>query len=55
MNLTRFDEKIAAELPSLPGMGITTVKTFTAYNTACAFRMAIFSRPCGSRAITACW
>jgi dihydropyrimidinase len=32
MNLTRFDEKIAAELPSLPGMGITTVKTFTAYN-----------------------
>jgi dihydropyrimidinase len=32
MNLTRFDEKIAAELPTLPGMGITTVKTFTAYN-----------------------
>ncbi|MGD0876559.1 MAG: dihydropyrimidinase [Anaerolineales bacterium] len=32
MNLTRFDEKIAAELPALPGMGITTVKTFTAYN-----------------------
>jgi dihydropyrimidinase len=32
MNLTRFDEKIAAELPSLPGMGITTLKTFTAYN-----------------------
>jgi dihydropyrimidinase len=32
MNLTRFDEKIAAELPSLPGIGITTVKTFTAYN-----------------------
>ena len=32
MNLTRFDEKIAAELPVLPGMGITTVKTFTAYN-----------------------
>ena len=32
MNLTSFDEKIAAELPSLPGMGITTVKTFTAYN-----------------------
>ncbi|MGD0752468.1 MAG: dihydropyrimidinase [Anaerolineales bacterium] len=32
MNLTRFDEKIAAELPDLPGMGITTVKTFTAYN-----------------------
>ena len=32
MNLTRFDEKIAAELSTLPGMGITTVKTFTAYN-----------------------
>jgi len=32
MNLTRFDEKIAAELPELPGMGITTAKTFTAYN-----------------------
>jgi dihydropyrimidinase len=32
MNLTRFDDAIAAELPSLPGMGITTVKTFTAYN-----------------------
>ena len=32
MNLTRFDEKIAAELPALPGMGITTLKTFTAYN-----------------------
>jgi len=32
MNLTRFDGKIATELPSLPGMGITTVKTFTAYN-----------------------
>lgn len=32
MNLTRFNETIAAELPSLPGMGITTLKTFTAYN-----------------------
>ncbi|MBI4731203.1 MAG: dihydropyrimidinase [Chloroflexi bacterium] len=32
MNLTRFDEAIAAELPSLPGMGITTLKVFTAYN-----------------------
>jgi dihydropyrimidinase len=32
MNLTRFNNTIAAELPSLPGMGITTVKTFTAYN-----------------------
>ncbi len=32
MNLTRFDEAIAAEIPSLPDMGITTLKTFTAYN-----------------------
>jgi len=32
MNLTRFDDAIADELPSLPEMGITTVKTFTAYN-----------------------
>ena len=32
MNLTRFDEKVAAEMPSLPGMGITSLKTFTAYN-----------------------
>ncbi|NWG05730.1 MAG: dihydropyrimidinase [Chloroflexi bacterium] len=32
MNLTRFDEKIAGEIPFLPGMGITTLKVFTAYN-----------------------
>ncbi len=32
MNLTRFNAEIAAELPRLPEMGITTVKTFTAYN-----------------------
>jgi dihydropyrimidinase len=32
MNLTRFDEQIAAEIPSLREMGITTLKTFTAYN-----------------------
>jgi len=32
MNLTRFDEKIAAEIPSLRGMGITTLKVFSAYN-----------------------
>jgi dihydropyrimidinase len=32
MNLTRFDEQVAAEIPSLRGMGITTLKTFTAYN-----------------------
>lgn len=32
MNLTKFSDAIAAELPHLPGMGITTVKTFTAYN-----------------------
>ncbi len=32
MNLTRFDKKIAAEIPFLRGMGITTLKVFTAYN-----------------------
>jgi len=32
MNLTRFGEKIAAEIPFLPGKGITTLKVFTAYN-----------------------
>jgi dihydropyrimidinase len=32
MNLTRFDGKIAAEIPSLCEMGITTLKVFTAYN-----------------------
>ena len=32
MNLTRIDERIAKEIPSLVGMGITTLKVFTAYN-----------------------
>lgn len=32
MNLTRFDDKIAAEIPALREMGITTLKVFTAYN-----------------------
>jgi dihydropyrimidinase len=32
MNLTRFDDKIASEIPSLREMGITTLKVFTAYN-----------------------
>lgn len=32
MNLTRFNEAIAAELPHLPKLGITTIKVFTAYN-----------------------
>jgi dihydropyrimidinase len=32
MNLTCFDEKIAAEIPGLREMGITTLKVFTAYN-----------------------
>jgi dihydropyrimidinase len=32
MNLTRLDEKIAAEIPSLREIGITTLKVFTAYN-----------------------
>jgi dihydropyrimidinase len=32
MNLTKWNDAVAAEIPSLPGMGITTLKTFTAYN-----------------------
>ena len=32
MNLTRFDEKLAKEIPALREMGITTLKVFTAYN-----------------------
>jgi dihydropyrimidinase len=32
MNLTKLDDAIAAEIPSLPELGITTLKTFTAYN-----------------------
>jgi dihydropyrimidinase len=32
MNLTKFDEKITKEIPSLREMGITTLKVFTAYN-----------------------
>lgn len=32
MNLTKFDEKIASEIPSLREMGIQTLKVFTAYN-----------------------
>ena len=32
MNLTQFNEKIAKEIPSLRGMGIQTLKVFTAYN-----------------------
>jgi len=32
MNLTKFNEKIAKEIPSLREMGIQTLKVFTAYN-----------------------
>lgn len=32
MNLTRLDDQVAAEIPSLREMGITTLKVFTAYN-----------------------
>jgi dihydropyrimidinase len=32
MNVTHFDEDVAKEIPSLAGMGITTLKVFTAYN-----------------------
>jgi dihydropyrimidinase len=32
MNLTRFDDQVAKEIPSLRDKGITTLKVFTAYN-----------------------
>jgi dihydropyrimidinase len=32
MNLTRFNDRIAKEIPLLRDMGITTLKVFTAYN-----------------------
>jgi len=32
MNLTKFNDRIAKEIPSLRDMGITTLKVFTAYN-----------------------
>lgn len=32
MNLTKFNEVVAKEIPSLREMGITTLKVFTAYN-----------------------
>ena len=32
MDMTRFDDQVAEELPDLPGMGVTSIKVFTAYN-----------------------
>ncbi len=32
MNLTKFNDRVAREIPSLRDMGITTLKVFTAYN-----------------------
>ncbi len=32
MNITRWNEEVAAEIPDLVNMGITSVKVFTAYN-----------------------
>jgi len=32
MNITRFDDQVAEELPDLPHLGITSIKVFTAYN-----------------------
>jgi dihydropyrimidinase len=32
MNITHFDEQVAADIPLLVGEGITTLKVFTAYN-----------------------
>ena len=32
MNITHLDDRIAAEIPHLPELGITSLKVFTAYN-----------------------
>ena len=32
MNISRYDQRVAAEIPDLLGMGISSVKVFTAYN-----------------------
>ncbi len=32
MNITHFDQSIAEQIPSLPALGITSVKVFSAYN-----------------------
>ncbi len=32
MNITRFNEQVAEELPDLPHLGVTSMKVFTAYN-----------------------
>jgi dihydropyrimidinase len=32
MNITRFDQDVAAQIPKLPQVGITSIKVFTAYN-----------------------
>lgn len=32
MNISRFDEQVAEELPDLPHLGVTSMKVFTAYN-----------------------
>ena len=32
MNITHFDDTVAAEIPSLPSLGISSLKVFTAYN-----------------------
>ncbi|HSB66343.1 MAG TPA: amidohydrolase family protein, partial [Anaerolineales bacterium] len=32
MNITHLDERVADEITELPGLGITTLKVFTAYN-----------------------
>jgi len=32
MNISHFNDQVAEELPDLPGMGVTSMKVFTAYN-----------------------
>ncbi len=39
MNITRFNKEVAKEIFTLPELGITSVKVFTAYNAACGSLM----------------
>jgi dihydropyrimidinase len=53
MNISHFDEKVAAEISHLPEIGITSIKVFTAYNNRLRlddgniFRVMRIAKECG--------
>jgi len=53
MNISHFDEKVAAEIAHLPEIGITSIKVFTAYNNRLRlddgniFRVMRIAKECG--------